>query len=112
MKILDFFLFLWVIFAFLDPDPTTQINADPDPDPKPCLLVVDTPPGTSDEHIAVMEALKGVAVDGAVLVTTPQVLKHILDSRVIHMFLGLPDPDPLARRTDPDMDTSIIKQKK
>merc|ERR1719391_713158 len=36
------------------------------------LLVVDTPPGTSDEHIAVMEALKGVKVDGAVLVTTPQ----------------------------------------
>jgi hypothetical protein len=31
MKILDFFLFLWVIFAFLDPDPdpATQINADP-----------------------------------------------------------------------------------
>ena len=39
MKILDFFLFLWVIFALLDPDPdpATQINADPDPDPKPCL---------------------------------------------------------------------------
>ncbi len=75
MKILDFFLFLWVIFALLDPDPdpATQIFADPDP--KPCLLVVDTPPGTSDEHIAVMEALKGVPVDGAVLVTTPQVLK-------------------------------------
>ncbi len=29
MKILDFFLFLWVIFALLDPDPATQINADP-----------------------------------------------------------------------------------
>jgi hypothetical protein len=27
MKILDFFLFLWVIFVLLDPDP--------DPDPKP-----------------------------------------------------------------------------
>ena len=26
-----------------------------------------------DEHIAVMESLKGVHVDGAVLVTTPQV---------------------------------------
>jgi hypothetical protein len=35
MKILDFFLFLWVIFALLDPDPdpATKINADPDPDP-------------------------------------------------------------------------------
>jgi hypothetical protein len=33
MKILDFFLFFWVIFALLipdpDPDPGTQINADP-----------------------------------------------------------------------------------
>jgi hypothetical protein len=52
MKILYFFLFLWVIFALLDrirnlnadPDPATQINADPnpdtDPDPKPWLPVV------------------------------------------------------------------------
>jgi hypothetical protein len=32
MKILYFFLFLWVIFPLLDPDPATQINADP----KPC----------------------------------------------------------------------------
>jgi len=40
------------------------------------VLVVDTPPGTSDEHITVMEALKEaeVKVDGAVLVTTPQAL--------------------------------------
>jgi hypothetical protein len=31
MKVLDFFLFLWVIFALLDPDLdlATQINADP-----------------------------------------------------------------------------------
>jgi hypothetical protein len=31
MKILYFFLFLWVIFSLLDPDldPATQINADP-----------------------------------------------------------------------------------
>jgi hypothetical protein len=31
MKILDFFLFLWVIFALLDPDPdpANEINADP-----------------------------------------------------------------------------------
>jgi hypothetical protein len=31
MKIVDFFLFLWIIFALLDPDPATQINADPQP---------------------------------------------------------------------------------
>jgi hypothetical protein len=40
MKILHFFLFLWVIFALLDPDPdpATQTNVDPDadPDPQPC----------------------------------------------------------------------------
>jgi len=40
------------------------------------VLIVDTPPGTSDEHITVMEALKEAVaagqVDGAVLVTTPQ----------------------------------------
>ncbi|XP_059613047.1 cytosolic Fe-S cluster assembly factor NUBP2 homolog [Phlebotomus argentipes] len=36
------------------------------------FLVIDTPPGTSDEHITVMECMKEVKCDGAVLVTTPQ----------------------------------------
>ncbi len=40
MKILYFFLFLWVIFALLDPDPATQINADPDPKPWNNLHVI------------------------------------------------------------------------
>lgn len=37
-------------------------------------LIIDTPPGTSDEHITVMESLRESAtvVTGAVLVTTPQ----------------------------------------
>ncbi|KAJ1974442.1 cytosolic Fe-S cluster assembly factor cfd1 [Dimargaris xerosporica] len=35
-------------------------------------LVIDTPPGTSDEHLAVVEYLKVANPDGAVLVTTPQ----------------------------------------
>ncbi|PRP88979.1 hypothetical protein PROFUN_02257 [Planoprotostelium fungivorum] len=35
-------------------------------------LIVDTPPGTSDEHIAVIESLKEHQPDGAVIVTTPQ----------------------------------------
>ena len=30
------------------------------------------PPGTSDEHISVVQYLKGAKVDGAVIVTTPQ----------------------------------------
>ncbi|KAG5895882.1 hypothetical protein JTB14_000497 [Gonioctena quinquepunctata] len=35
-------------------------------------LIIDTPPGTSDEHITVMENLKSVKLDGAIIVTTPQ----------------------------------------
>ena len=35
-------------------------------------LVVDTPPGTSDEHLSVVQYLKESAIDGAILVTTPQ----------------------------------------
>ncbi|XP_036403353.1 cytosolic Fe-S cluster assembly factor nubp2 [Megalops cyprinoides] len=36
------------------------------------FLLVDTPPGTSDEHLAVVENLRKHKVDGAILVTTPQ----------------------------------------
>ncbi|ORY88135.1 essential iron-sulfur cluster binding protein localized in the cytoplasm [Leucosporidium creatinivorum] len=35
-------------------------------------LVVDTPPGTSDEHLSVVSYLKESGIDGAVIVTTPQ----------------------------------------
>ncbi|XP_064620947.1 cytosolic Fe-S cluster assembly factor NUBP2 homolog [Lineus longissimus] len=35
-------------------------------------LVIDTPPGTSDEHITVVENIKKCNPDGAILVTTPQ----------------------------------------
>lgn len=37
-------------------------------------LLIDTPPGTSDEHISVVEGLQEHRIpDGAILVTTPQV---------------------------------------
>jgi len=35
-------------------------------------LVIDTPPGTSDEHLSVVQYLKYSCIDGAVLITTPQ----------------------------------------
>lgn len=35
-------------------------------------LLVDTPPGTSDEHLSIATYLKDAGIDGAVLVTTPQ----------------------------------------
>ena len=36
------------------------------------VLVVDAPPGTSDEHISIAQFLKASGVDGALIVTTPQ----------------------------------------
>lgn len=44
------------------------------------FLVIDTPPGTSDEHISIAQFLKGANVDGAVIVTTPQEVS-IIDVR-------------------------------
>ena len=36
------------------------------------FLVVDTPPGTSDEHISIAQYMKESGIDGAILITTPQ----------------------------------------
>ena len=38
-------------------------------------LIIDTPPGTSDEHISVAQKLKEYNPDGAIIVTTPQGIK-------------------------------------
>ena len=37
-------------------------------------LIIDTPPGTSDEHISIVQYLKSSSaiLDGAVVITTPQ----------------------------------------
>jgi len=35
-------------------------------------LIIDTPPGTSDEHISIVQYLKSCSITGAVVVTTPQ----------------------------------------
>jgi Mrp family chromosome partitioning ATPase len=37
-------------------------------------LLIDTPPGTSDEHISIAEELKTANPDGAIIVTTPQAI--------------------------------------
>ena len=47
------------------------------------ILLVDTPPGTSDEHLAVLENFKKHRLDGAVLVTTPQVHTRLIDQTLI-----------------------------
>ncbi|KAJ1680276.1 cytosolic Fe-S cluster assembly factor cfd1 [Spiromyces aspiralis] len=48
-------------------------------------LLIDTPPGTSDEHLSVMEYLQEWNPDGAVLVTTPQ-LVALTDVRKEYTF--------------------------
>jgi len=35
-------------------------------------LIIDTPPGTSDEHLSIVTYLKEAGISGAVIVTTPQ----------------------------------------
>lgn len=35
-------------------------------------LVIDTPPGTSDEHLSVVKFMRDAGIDGAIVVTTPQ----------------------------------------
>ena len=36
------------------------------------FILIDTPPGTSDEHLTAIKVLKNVKPDGAIIVTTPQ----------------------------------------
>jgi len=55
-------------------------------------LVIDTPPGTSDEHLSIVQYLKETNPDGAIIVTTPQELA-LLDVRKEINFckkVGLP----------------------
>ena len=50
-------------------------------------LIIDTPPGTSDEHITIVEQLKAIKPDGAVLVSTPQV--GLNDTLPLHNLCGV-----------------------
>jgi MinD-like ATPase involved in chromosome partitioning or flagellar assembly len=49
-------------------------------------LIIDTPPGTSDEHISVMENLRAFNPDGAILVTTPQVPKREMNFFLLLLY--------------------------
>ncbi|RIA83977.1 cytosolic Fe-S cluster assembly factor nubp1-B-like protein [Glomus cerebriforme] len=35
-------------------------------------MLIDTPPGTSDEHLSITQCLKESGIDGAIIITTPQ----------------------------------------
>ncbi|KAF8107588.1 hypothetical protein N665_0119s0053 [Sinapis alba] len=71
-----------ISFMFADPDDTPAIWRGPRKNDlikrflkdvhwgEMDYLVVDTPPGTSDEHITLIKCLTGI--DGAIIVTTPQ----------------------------------------
>lgn len=48
------------------------------------FLIVDTPPGTTDEHLTTVEALREYGIDGAVLVTTPQVICSYFLTQIAH----------------------------
>jgi len=55
-------------------------------------LVIDTPPGTSDEHLSIVQYLKETQPEGAIIVTTPQEVA-LLDVRKEINFckkVGLP----------------------
>lgn len=54
-------------------------------------LIVDAPPGTSDEHISIAQYLTAAHMDGAVVVTTPQQVA-IIDVRKEINFCKKVDP--------------------
>ena len=60
-------------------------------------LVVDTPPGTSDEHLSVIAALKNSRPDGAVMVTTPQEVSLTTIRKEVTSLLSMPQSLTLNR---------------
>ena len=51
------------------------------------FLLVDTPPGTSDEHISIAQYLSGgKGIDGAVIVTTPQEVKPFIEFPSVNSY--------------------------
>jgi hypothetical protein len=62
-------------------------------------LIIDTPPGTSDEHLTVCEQLQSFNPDGAVIVTTPQVRCNCSDRFWYHHTLNALLTDCLRTHT-------------
>ena len=63
-------------------------------------LVVDTPPGTSDEHMSIVESLREYRPDGAVLVTTPQARGTLCD--LTHLTRGVQNVSLIDVRKEAD----------
>lgn len=61
-------------------------------------LVIDTPPGTSDEHLAIVEALAPYTSTTAVIVTTPQVFGSAYESRYLITFWNSLLPSPMLKK--------------
>lgn len=57
---------------FLSHAPGESQHPNPPHHPQTPKTPTAAPPGTSDEHLSIIQYLKGCAVDGAVVVTTPQ----------------------------------------
>jgi len=55
-------------------------------------LIIDTPPGTSDEHLSIAQYLRSTNVDGVVVITTPQEVSLIDVRKEINFCkkVGLP----------------------
>jgi MinD superfamily P-loop ATPase len=77
----DFVLICFVLFCFSSEGLIKQFLRDVNWGELD-YLIVDTPPGTSDEHLSITTYLRATSVDGAVIVTTPQVLS----SNSFHLY--------------------------
>jgi len=55
-------------------------------------LIIDTPPGTSDEHLSIIASLKNCSPSGAIIVTTPQDLSVSIVKKEIKLCQELHVP--------------------
>ena len=52
------------------------------------FLLIDTPPGTSDEHLSIVQFLSGAGLDGALIITTPQEVALLDVRKEVGAFLN------------------------